>query len=112
MPSSVGLPPLECCRGTRPSQADSCRPLSKLFASAIDATSALAASGPMPGNLLELPAELAAAMPSLDLRLELVDLLVQFLEVLESSASMSCRNAPGRVVARVFESASGTRLAM
>ena len=35
--------------GTRPSQAETCRPLSKLCASAIDATRALAASGPMPG---------------------------------------------------------------
>ena len=36
MPSSFGLPPLESCLGTSPNQADSCRPLSKLFASAID----------------------------------------------------------------------------
>ncbi|MCY1230807.1 hypothetical protein D9M72_432360 [compost metagenome] len=34
------------------------------------------------GNLLEPEAELAAAMPGLDLVLELVDQLVQFLEVL------------------------------
>ena len=43
------MPPLEFCRGTSPSQAETCRPFLKLLASAIDATSAVAASGPMPG---------------------------------------------------------------
>lgn len=49
MPSSVALPPLECCRGTSPSHAASCRPFLKLCASAIEATSAVAVSGPTPG---------------------------------------------------------------
>ena len=47
------------------------------------ATSALARQRADPGDLLQLAAELAAAMPSLDLRFELVDLPVQLLEVLE-----------------------------
>ena len=45
----AGLPPLECCRSTSPSQAESCWPLAKLFASAMGATRALASSGPIPG---------------------------------------------------------------
>jgi len=49
IPKSNGLPPLELWRGTRPSQAYNWRPLLKLRASAIEATSALAVSGPMPG---------------------------------------------------------------
>jgi len=47
--SSSVLPPLECCRGTNPSQAASWRAFLKLFASPIVATKALAVSGPMPG---------------------------------------------------------------
>lgn len=45
-----GLPPLECCRGTRPSHAASWRPLSKFRASPTLAASALAVSGPIPGT--------------------------------------------------------------
>ena len=84
MPSSFGLPPLESCLGTSPSQADSCRPLSKLFASAIDATSA-GSQGSDPGDLLQLAAEFAAAMPRLDLRLQLVNLPIEFLEMLRQA---------------------------
>ena len=54
IPSSVGLPPLELWRGTKPNQTETCRPLRKLCASATEATSALAASGPMPGILSSL----------------------------------------------------------
>src|SRR5450432_3631940 len=50
IPSSVGLPPLELWRGTRPSQAETCRPLSKLCASAIDATSAPSLADPAPSD--------------------------------------------------------------
>jgi len=47
--SSVDFPPLEFCFGTRPNHAANCRPLLKLFASATDATNALALNGPMRG---------------------------------------------------------------
>lgn len=48
MPSQVGLPPLECWRGTRPSQAASWRPFLKVVASPTAATHAVAVSGPLP----------------------------------------------------------------
>src|SRR5215469_14013179 len=54
MPSKVGLPPLECCRGTRPIQAASSRPLLKLLTSEMEATKALAVIGPMPGIFASL----------------------------------------------------------
>jgi hypothetical protein len=41
-------------RATAASQADTCRPLSKLLASAIEAISAVAASEPMPGTFSSL----------------------------------------------------------
>jgi len=49
MLSSLDLPPLEFCLGTKPSQAEVCLPLAELRASAIEATSALAPNGPIPG---------------------------------------------------------------
>ena len=44
---------MECWRGTKPSHAASCRPLLKVFASPIDATSADAVSGPIRGAEVE-----------------------------------------------------------
>ena len=49
MPSNTGLPPLECCRGTNPSQAANCRPFLKARASPMLATKAVAVIGPIPG---------------------------------------------------------------
>ena len=46
---SLSLPPLECCRGTRPSQAESCRPERNCAPSPIVATSAVAVMTPTPG---------------------------------------------------------------
>src|SRR5262249_44817979 len=45
------LPPVEFCRGTRPSQAGNSRPLRKPLASANVAARAGAMIGPMPGTL-------------------------------------------------------------
>src|SRR6202789_1263256 len=45
IPSKVDLPPLEHCRGTNPSQAESCRPFLKFLASPMLATRALAVRG-------------------------------------------------------------------
>jgi hypothetical protein len=55
--------------------------LSKLRASAIEATSALAASGPMPGISSSLRLSIAAAMPGDNLLLELLDLAIELLEM-------------------------------
>jgi len=65
-----------------PARAETCRPLSKLRASAIDATSALAASGPMPGIFSRLAAELAATVPGGYLLLELLHSPIQLLQML------------------------------
>jgi hypothetical protein len=44
------LPPLECCFGTSPIQAEKSRPDRKAFGSATLATSAVASAGPTPGS--------------------------------------------------------------
>jgi hypothetical protein len=48
IPCKFVLPPDECCLGTKPSQAASCRPFAKFFASPTEATRALAVIGPIP----------------------------------------------------------------
>ena len=45
------LPPLECCFGTSPIQAEKLRPDRKVLGSATVATRAMASTGPMPGAL-------------------------------------------------------------
>src|SRR5258707_14800964 len=46
---SLSLPPLECCLGTSPIQAEKFRPDRKAFGSATLATRAVASTGPTPG---------------------------------------------------------------
>src|SRR5262245_25056019 len=46
---SLSLPPLECCFGTSPIQAEKSRPDRNTFGSAMLATSAVASAGPTPG---------------------------------------------------------------
>src|SRR5258706_13498769 len=46
---SLSLPPLECCFGTIPIQAEKFRPDRKAFGSATVATTAVASTGPTPG---------------------------------------------------------------
>src|SRR5258707_9038052 len=46
---SLFLPPLECCFGTIPIQAEKLRPDRKDFGSATVATTAVASTGPTPG---------------------------------------------------------------
>src|SRR6188508_3287792 len=46
---SFSLPPLECCFGTSPIQAEKFRPDRKAFGSATLATRAVASAGPTPG---------------------------------------------------------------
>ena len=49
---SRGLPPVECCRGTRPSQAEKSRPRRKLSIGGAKAWIADAQTGPTPGMLI------------------------------------------------------------
>src|ERR1700745_1409997 len=51
---SPPFPPVECCRGTSPSQEENSRPLWKAAPLPIAATIAVATSGPIPGVLLRL----------------------------------------------------------
>src|SRR5204863_6293877 len=46
---SLSLPPLECCFGTSPIQAEKFRPDRKAFGSGTLATRAVASAGPTPG---------------------------------------------------------------
>jgi len=46
------FPPLECCRGTRPSQAAKSRPRRKVLAAGASAASAVAITGPTPGIVI------------------------------------------------------------
>ena len=82
MPKSAGLPPLECCRGTSPSQAESLSAAGEAVRVGDRCDQGAGAQRADPRDLLELYAELAAAMPCLDLGFELVDESVQVLEVL------------------------------
>ena len=50
IPPSLFLPPLECCFGTSPIQAEKFRPDRKAFGSATVAARAVANAGPMPGQ--------------------------------------------------------------
>ena len=49
IPPSLSLPPLECCFGTSPIQAEKLRPDRKAFGSATLPTRAVASTGPTPG---------------------------------------------------------------
>src|SRR4029078_9181880 len=49
LPPALSLPPLECCLGTSPIQAEKSRPDRKAFGSAMLATRAVASAGPTPG---------------------------------------------------------------
>jgi hypothetical protein len=49
MPSSLALPPVECCCGTTPSHAANSRPLPKAAPFPMAATMAIATTGPKPG---------------------------------------------------------------
>ena len=49
---SLGLPPVVCCRGTRPSQAEKSRPRRKLSIGGAKAWSAIALIGPIPGIVI------------------------------------------------------------
>ena len=49
---SLGLPPVVCCRGTRPSHAEKSRPRRKLSIGGAKACSAIAVIGPIPGIVI------------------------------------------------------------
>src|SRR5881628_3704530 len=86
MPSSRGLPPVACCRGTIPNQAVTWRPFLNPLALPRLATKALAVSGPMPQMRLDSAALFVGAVPKHDVSLESAELLIELLELRHQSA--------------------------
>src|SRR6478752_1358731 len=93
---SLSLPPLECCLGTRPIQAEKLRPDRKAFGSATVATTAVASTGPTPGasskhrtdarGFIEPHAHLVGSVPGPDQSVEL-----QYLLLDPAQLSAECR---------------------
>ena len=77
IPSSFGLPPVVICFGTSPSQAARSRPRPKVSALPIAATSAVAFSGPIPGNGHQQSGGLVRAGLQRELLVESLDASVQ-----------------------------------
>src|SRR4051812_10199324 len=73
---SRSLPPLECCLGTSPIQAEKLRPDRKVLGSATLATRAVASIGPDSGNVMKALARLVGPVPGQDQPIELQDLLL------------------------------------
>src|SRR5438105_14722974 len=73
---SLSRPPLECCLGTNPIQAEKLRPDRKLFGSPTLATSAVASNGPTPGMQLRR-FRLIGTVPSQDHSIKFQDLLFE-----------------------------------
>src|SRR5258706_10564039 len=71
---SLSLPPLECCFGTSPTQAEKLRPDRKVVGSATLATRAVASIGPTPGDVMKAFARLVGPVPGQDHPIELQDL--------------------------------------
>src|SRR6266436_6834340 len=71
---SLSLPPLECCFGTSPIQAEKFRPDRKAFGSATLATKAVAASD---RRQIEPLARLIGSVPGHDLLIEIQNLCLQ-----------------------------------
>src|SRR5260370_29116397 len=74
---SLSLPPLECCFGTSPIQAEKLRPDRKVLGSATLATRAVASIGPTPGMQMKALARLVGPVPGYDHPIELQNLLLQ-----------------------------------
>jgi len=81
MPSNRGFLPLECWRGTKPSQAANWRPVVKVVPSPRLATNALAVSGPDSRDRFELAARGRGAVPALNLLFKFSSWAVQLLYV-------------------------------
>src|SRR5450759_5166480 len=73
---SLFLPPLECCFGTSPIQAEKLRPDRKTFGSATVATTAVASTGPTPGASSSLMLISLDPVPGPDQPVELQYLLL------------------------------------
>src|SRR4249919_671235 len=74
---SLSLPPLECCFGTSPIQAQKLRPDRKTFGSATVATTAVESTGPTPGSSIEPHAHLVGSVSGRDQPVELQYLLLE-----------------------------------
>src|SRR4249920_2169494 len=77
IPPSLSLPPLECCFGTSPIQAEKLRPDRKTFGSATLATKAVVSIGPTPGIASSRLLASLDRCPGHDHTVELRDLLLE-----------------------------------
>ena len=86
IPKSRAFPPVECCRGTSPSQEENSRPFRKADPLPIAATIAVATNGPMPGICLQLLTGWIGRSDLFDLFVHRHDLLLQVLPLAPQQA--------------------------
>ena len=84
---SLGLPPVVCCRGTRPSQAEKSRPRRKLSIGGAKAWSAIALIGPIPGIVISRAASSVLARAGAELLFQSVDLRIEVSDLTEQNAT-------------------------
>src|ERR1700733_14904148 len=82
MPYSLALSPVECWRGTSPSQAAKSRPLRKAAPLPMAATVAVETRGPTPGICREAPAACVFVGDALYLVVGIGDVHLEFLPLL------------------------------
>lgn len=94
MPSSVDFPPLEHCRGTSPSQADTLSTVIKAVCIGDRGDQRTCRQGTDARNLLKFAAELTTSVPRDDLALKLFDLLIEFLSDEQSNVRSTAATPP------------------
>ena len=77
---SLGLPPVVCCRGTRPSQAEKSRPRRKLSIGGAKAWMARAVIGPTPGIVISRAVSILLPRARPELPVESIDLLIKLVD--------------------------------
>lgn len=77
---SLGLPPVVCCRGTRPSQAEKSRPRRKLSIGGAKACSAIAVTGPIPGIFINRTVSSSSRALARSSTVEFIDLVIELVD--------------------------------
>src|SRR6266404_2783134 len=89
---SLSLPPLECCFGTSPIQAEKFRPDRKAFGSGTLATRAVASAGPTPGIASSRLLVSLDRCQTVIIRVELQDLRLEHSQLGAESGKTRARN--------------------
>ena len=84
---SLGLPPVVCCRGTRPNQAAKSRPRRKLSIGGAKACSAIAVTGPTLGDRHEPGCLIVLACAGSEFLLQAIDLRIENTNLLKQKAA-------------------------